>query len=190
MPRYVGIMHINFGSVGWSEIYPLLLTDAPTLVSEWALICAARLPILGTDAHLAGDLLSDTDVKGDSIPSGQVYPQAGTGGSACFPQFDIGLGIKVTDVTFVHRGTRWLRGIPTAQFTAGAYAPLGPFLAALAAYEAALTHASLCIASRIKGALAPPFFNYYRVNQYFPPVDRAKKTGRPFGLSRGRRLIA
>lgn len=190
MPRYMATMFINYANVGWSESYPMLETDAPTAVTEWGHIVTARLPLLGTDAEIVGDRISDTDIKGDSIPSGQVYPKPGTGGSVCFPQFDIGLRIKVTESTFTHRGNRWYRGIPTVDFTGGVFTPTAGFNTALAAFQTALTTNHVCIASRIHGAVAPPFYNYYLIGTFFPPVDDSKKTGRPFGLARGRRLVA
>lgn len=190
MPNYFATAFINFDNVGWAEVYPLKLANTSALITQWNAIITARLPLLGTDAQIVGDRLSDSDVKGDSIPSGIVYPKPGTGGSVCFPQFDIGLRIKVTDATFIHRGNRWYRGIPTADFTGGAFVPTTGFNTALAAFEVALTGSVLCIANKIKGAIAPPFYNFIQVTQFFPPIDGKKNTGRPFGLPRGRRLVA
>jgi hypothetical protein len=140
-----------------------------------------------------GARLSNVDVKGDSIPLPSILiPDAGTFGAlpgdATYDQ-PLALRIAVKAGT-LKRGMRWLRALPKSQISAaGDYSPTAPFTAALNTYLSDLEN--LCsIATKIKGAIAPPFYTFTVITSAIQAGAEPRKIGRPFGQPRGRRQVA
>lgn len=177
---------------GWSETYFMTSASYADAATALASIAAKRIATLSSDCELVGGLISDTDVKGDSYPTGLIFPTVGTW--AVFgtdPTSNIVLAMRVKFFGgTTKRGSRWVHGIPKSQISAGGfYTPTGPFITALSAYLDQV-EGSCSIGTRIKGAVAPPFYALTAYTAYTEEGVEKRNIGRPFGLYRGRRLIA
>lgn len=189
MPRYFGILFGSQGKYGWSEVYPIVATDYNNCATILATIYGVRLPLMATDASLIGARISDTDVKGDSFPSGLTFPAPGTNLATVTYNPQLALRLLFS-AGALHRGSRWLRAIPDTQVSAsGGYVPTAPWVILLGNYILAL-ETSVSIATKIKGAVAPPFYTFTPITGSSLGGFERRSIGRPFGQPRGRRLVA
>lgn len=191
--RAFGTLFINGGNFGWSEVYPMNVADYPTAVTNMTTTLTKRLALLVSDLAVVGMRISDSDVKGDSYPTGLTFPQVGTFAVApADATYNADLAIRAEFVgALTQRSQRWIRGLPKSQVSnVGAYAPTGPFTTALTSYLAQVL--STCAAAhRIPGAVTAPFYTFTNYSGYTLVGNLlSRKLGRPFGLSRGRRLVA
>lgn len=192
MARYVCTLFANFASSGWSEVYPVVAASPSAAATVLDSLVTLRAALSVSDVSFVGARISDTDIKNDSWPTGVSTPFLGT--FAVAPaDLTYNPQIAVRLLSFgggLVRGSRWLRGVPKSQLNAeGGYAPTSPWLTALAAYTAYLI-ANVSIATKIKGAVAPPFYTFTAITAVTSKGSEKRNIGRPFGLSRGRRLIA
>lgn len=192
MPNFFGILFGRQGDDGWSEVYPITASDYAGANLTLGALRLARLAMMCADATLTADRLSDVDIKGDSYATGQEYPQLGTFTATPTPDTYnpvMALRIKLFAGT-LKRGNRWARAIPNNCVSAnGFYLPTSPFLTALSAYTTIL-QSSTSIATRIKAAVAPPFYTFTPITAATPQTLEKRDIGRPFGLPRGRRIVA
>lgn len=191
----VGRLHFNCTQTplaGWSETYFFEEPSYSAAETSLNALNSARLGLLSSDCYLAGSLISDTDVKGDSYPTGLVVPTPGSWAAAATdPTGNLGLAYRVKFYAgSLKRGTRFIHGIPKSQIAAGGFQSFtAPFLTALNNYLL-LVETSSNLGSRIKGAVAPPFYSLSPYSGYQSYGLEKRNIGRPFGLQRGRALIA
>ncbi len=190
--RAVGILFFDWEGTGWSEVYPLQVADYTTALAVLTTTKNLRLAMMAPDINLIGARISDTDVKGDSFPTGFLFPTTGT--------YVPGAGEKTfaTDYALrcglyggpAKRSVRFVRGVSNLNIDGnGHYIPTAAWDATLDAWLNQLI-ASVSIATRIKGAVAPPYYAFTPILSASIQEMENRKVGRPFGLSRGRRLIA
>jgi hypothetical protein len=193
MPRYFGTLFFKVGRGGWSETYAISAADYLSGSTILGTIATARLALLVSDVSLIATRISDTDVKGDSSPTGITVPQVGTYAIApadVTSNFALNLRIQFYGAS-TQRGQRWVRAIPASQVGAGGeYVPAGTWAAKLTTF-ANTVQTSSNAAHKIAGAVAPPFYAFtpysgYTLENFFTQ----RKIGRPFDLLRGRRQIA
>lgn len=187
-----GTLFFDYGRTGWSETYPLDVADYSDALVKLTSLLGHRLALAGPDVNLIGSRISDTDVKGDSFPTGFTIPSPGTwtygAGEGGFNS-NYALRIAIASGT-VHRGSRWIRVIPSKQINdVGGFTPIAGYTTALNAFLADLvSHTSL--AHKIPGAVAPPFYVFNACTSAIVSTMQRRQVGRPFGEPRGRRLIA
>lgn len=190
----IGRLHFNSTLIpiaGWSETYFLEATDYTHAQSLLSPLATQRLGMMSSDCELVGGLISDTDVKGDSFPTGLTFPQVGTWAPAATdPTANITLALNLKFFAGPgKRGTRFLHGLPTTQVAAGGYKSFtAPFVTKLNTFLA-LVQSSTNLGTRIKGAVAPPFYNFSQYTSFQINNLEKRDIGRPFGLLVGRRAI-
>lgn len=187
----MGILFFQAGATGWSEVYPMNVASYAAAATDLAGIATDRLALLVSDASLIGSRISDSDVKGDSYPTG-IVPTVGT--FATTPTDGtyyegIALQNKVFGST-TKRSTRYLHALPKSQINSfGAYLPTAPFTTAYNTWVAKMI-ANVSIATKIKTAIVPPFYTFTPITAITEEGAVKRAIGRPFDLPRGRRLIA
>lgn len=191
--RLFGTLFFTCRRNGWSETYPIDAGDYSTGLTKLEGVRDLRKTLLVNDASIIGARLSDTDTKGDSYPLGWTFPIVGT--YATTPTDETGnmdLAIRVKFFSgAVKRGNRWIHAIPTSQIAAGGgLVPAGTWGAKLDAW-AAYVEANISLASKIGGAVAPPYYTFYAIDDSDIDLTLVSRAiGRPFGLRRGRRAVA
>lgn len=192
MPNFYGILFGRSGDDGWSEVYPIIGDDYAAAALTLGAIRLARLAMMCVDAQYTADRLSNVDIKGDSFSTGQDYPQLGSFTATPAPATYnpvMAVRLKITAGT-MKRGSRWVRAIPNNCISAnGFYLPTAPFVTAIDALITILK-SSTSIATRIKGAVVPPFFTFTPVTDAVVMGLEKRDIGRPFDLPRGRRVVA
>jgi hypothetical protein len=192
MQRYMcDLFWNNTEGYGFSETYPIQASDPATCQTILAPIFAARVATLTPDNYLAGSRISDTDVKGDFWPTQLAKDTPGTFGSSdhTFQIPEAALAWKGQAPPF-KQGTRWLHAIPNSQMVNGVYTPLTAWTTAVTAFLNLLIAGQVCIATRLKTAVVPPFYFYLPIINGTPLRLAKRNVGRPFGLPVGRRLVA
>jgi hypothetical protein len=192
MPNYAVYLFGEVQGNGWSESYPMVASTAAAAAVTLSSILDARKAMMLPDAAFTGGRISDTDIKNDSWPLGITFPVVGTytatGITTTYnPQ------IALREIAYaggLRRGSRWIRALPEDQLNAsGAYTPTGPWATLLFDLNN-LIIANVSIATKLKGAIVPPFYLYSTITAIDTKRAEARAIGRPFGLRRGRRLIA
>lgn len=180
------------GSAGWSETYFINATDYSTAATTLDGLRAARLPTLTPEVSLVGGFISDTAVKGDSFPVSFAVPEPGTYAPTGAPKSynpDVALRVLYVAGT-AKRGSRWVRCIPQDNVDAqGDFAPVAGFTTVLNNYLNQIASV-VSLASKIKGAVTPPFYTLSTYTGFTKIGMESRKIGRPFSGRRGRRLIA
>lgn len=196
MPRYLCDLFFNRADGnGWSETYPLVASDPSVAVSALGLLRVARLATLVSDCWLAGARVSDTDIKGDSYPTGFTFPTPGNFATVpadhTYTPRKVVLRVLFYADDFTRRSNRWVRSIPASAFDAtGKYTAPSPYTGPLGAWLSEI-QSNCSIATKIKGAVSPPFYTFRPIaSGSYTPVQDERNIGRPFGLPVGRRLIA
>lgn len=190
MAQYRGTIVLEGGSNGWTEQYYLVGSSQAAAVDNLLFIAAGRIAILQADCAIQTAFLSDVAVRGDSV----LIPGISGPGTAVDPlgfvDLDIALLVKWQVGVFTRNKT-FLRGLPAAQLVSNQWAFTTPFLVLLGSYiSAVIANAVMPITTR---NLSPP--PNYIISSYAPILAgnaniRAarRKSGRPFGLPRGRRV--
>lgn len=188
-----GTLFFNFSATGGSEVYPMVVADYAAALVKLNQIIVNRLATLVSDVELLYARISDSDVKGDSYPTGISFPQPGTFAVAPADNtYNDALALRVQfNAAVTQRGQRWIRFLPKSQVSnVGVYTPTGPFTAALATHLDYVKN-NCSAAHRIPGAIVPPFYTFTPYTGYTITGDlTGRKIGRPFGERRGRRLVA
>lgn len=188
MPRFFGIVFYQQGRGGWSEVYPI---NAASYSAAFTLLDQAntlRLGLACADVFVAGNRISDTDVLRDSFVGtlttnqGQFSLAPNTSGPA-----------DETYRTLVQagqlkRGTRHLHALPAGLFVNGTFTPSPSWTTQYNGWAANLV-TNISLATKIRGAMAPPFYTFSPITATANRGNGDRKVGRPFGLPRGRRQI-
>lgn len=190
MARFLCKVFWRWADSGWSEVYPISATDYTTCDGTFKAIISDRAAILAPDVTLLAAVISDTDIKGDSFLS-TTTTTVGTWAGADTTSFNPNWALRTLwNAGALKRGSRFIHALPNAQVSAvGAFAPTGPFTTAIAAWETAML-GGVSMATRIKGATTAPFYTFTGLTAVANKNMEERKVGRPFGLPRGRRLIA
>lgn len=179
------------GAAGWSETYFQNVPDYSTAATELTSLSNARLATLCSDCQLIGGTISDTAVKGDSFPSG-LTTKVGTYTATPAPtsyQPDMALR-TLWKAGAVKRGSRWIHCIPTDSVNgSGQFVASVGFLTVLQNYLL-LVETVAQLATKIPGAVAPPFYTLSPYTSFQAVAMDSRKLGRPFSLRRGRLVIA
>jgi hypothetical protein len=190
MAQYKGTIFFTAGTNGWTERYFMNGSSLGTASAALLSVIADRLPILHTACEIVAATISDIAIRGDSVPLIGVS-EAGTAvDTTGYLDVDNAVLVKWTVGVF-SRNKTFLRGIPNAQQSSGVYDPASPFTTNFAAWAGSVL--ANCFFA-IPGALnptPPPKYIY----SYGPASDYTvnhriarRKSGRPFGLPRGRRI--
>lgn len=189
MPLYVGKLFINCKNAGVSETYGISygnILDADAALQQ---VASARQAMLAPDCTIIGTTTSNVDIRGDAI-IGTGYPRVGTYDPESHPKtYDLTITdlYRETDPTFTHRALRHIRLIPDDQFDeTSAFVPLVGWTTPRATFFGFL-QTNTVILSKIKGAVAPPFYTSYVIQTALSERKSHKKVGRPFGQPVGRR---
>jgi hypothetical protein len=195
--RYVGTVFYSGaafapeGAPGWSETFIIQAPDYTTAAADLSAISTQRLATLAPDVSLIGSRLSDTDVKGDSFPTG-IAVGPGTynpGGAMTSYNPDLALRVQFFGGT-LKRSNRFWHAIPKDSVNAsGGYGPVAGFITAMNTLNNQV-QISAGIGTKIKGAVVPPFYAFTAITAFQIKGLEKHAIGSPFGRRRGRRLIA
>lgn len=190
MAQYKGTIVFIEGLHGWTESYYLLASTPSGAAANLTAVAAARLAILESDLILQSASISDVAVRGDSTPVITVPAPGGFESATGYLDLDVSLLMK-WQVGVFNRNKTYLRGIPLTMTLDGLYVPTAPYTTALNAYiNAVMANCVLPVTSRNP---APP--PTYLITSYQPILEGAvnqrlarRKSGRPIGQPRGRRI--
>lgn len=190
MPIYEGVWHMRFQDFGASETVFMIQPTLPDAATKLGEIIGTRLHMLSPDVTVQYAFVSDTAIKGDSQAL-EGYPQVGDYPADDEPTYDptnTNL-FRLTSTDGTKRALRHLRFIPSVCFnSAGVFIGAVTYDTRRATYLSKLADDTV-IASKIPGALTPPFYTTkpigFRTNQ----GGSHHKIGRPFALPVGRRVI-
>lgn len=177
-------------SSGWSESYYLQGPDYASCASQLGAVAEDRLAVLQMDLSLIHAVVSNIYLRGDAFLLGGI---AGPGTWPTSPEYmPLDYAIQFTwQAGPYSRNRTFLRGFPIEMQTDGAFIPTGPYQTALNLYEASVV--SNCLVRQYVINPTPPPNMIYQFNVITagtPNFNLARrKTGRPFGLPRGR-LVA
>ena len=198
MARIFGILFLKGPAIGlleqpgWSEVYGFNVADYTAAVTALGNLANARQATLAPDCSIIGARISDSDVKGDSFPTGITFPSVGTynpGGAMTTYNPQMALRF-LWNAGPTKRGSRFLRCIPKDSVSAsGLFTPVAGFSTVLLTYLG-LVESEVSMATKIPGAVAPPFYTFTAYTGFTEFNMEKRAIGRPFGLSRGRRLVA
>jgi hypothetical protein len=179
------------GAVGWNELYFFDAASYAAADISLGTISGARLATLAADCKLVGVLLSDTAVKGDSYPSAITLGPGSYAPSGPMTSYNPDMAIRVRfDAGTLKRSSRWVRCVPKDSVTAdGEYAATVAYGIAISAYLGSVKNLAQ-MATRIHGAVTPPFYSLSAYTDYDAVALESRKIGRPFSQRRGRRAIA
>lgn len=190
MARYRGTLIFSSGSHGWTESYYLIGSDQTSAVADLVAISIARINILHTNCILTGGYVSDIAVRGDSITAVSVASVGTFVDTTGFLDVDLALLIKWFGGGF-SRNKTFLRGVPNGQQTSGRFTPTGPYTTALTSYQTAVQAHAVVRQLRPGHAIPPIPSDYIFVtitSATLNVIIARRKSGRPLGLPRGRRL--
>lgn len=177
---------------GISEVYPIQATDYAGAIAKLNAIAVARLALLSDDVHLAYAVVSDSAIRGDSVFVGTHVGESGSYVAGSAPHLtyepETCLLFRLTTNDATKRGSRKLKFIPANLFTnAGVYSPYTEWTDALANWQAAVV-AGASVATNLHSTTVP-FYHFEPITQVTFNRQTSFKSGRPFGLIPGRRVI-
>lgn len=175
----------NYG--GWSEVwYPKGSSLAAALASCESCI-NDRIALMPAHVGLERLEVSDLTIRGDVVVSGST-PLNGTwtGTSSMQPPWDA-LLINLRNVDGLHRGRKFMRGLPANAVSDGKFSPVSPWPANFLAFQTTFIANMQLVKKTDPGP--PPVYTPYAITtiNYDRLVHRP--AGRPFGLLVGRRTI-
>ncbi len=185
-----GTLFFSGGSSGWTESYYLIGPDYSTCLTQLAAIAAARKAILQLDCSIVHAFVSNIYVRGDSFPTNSANGVGTWPTSPAFMPLDYAIQMTWTGGVY-SRNKTFLRGFPIEMQTDGAYLPTSPYATAVSNYELEIV-TNCYIRQLVPNPTPPPamIYQFVAVLGGSPRFGLARrKTGRPFGLPRGR-LIA
>jgi hypothetical protein len=190
MAQYKGTLFFQATPNGWTERYFMNASTLSDASAALLSVIVGRLPILHEDCSIVAATLSDIAIRGDSfnvLSVGEVGSAVDTTG---YVDVDNALLIK-WQVGVFQRNKTFLRGIPNGQQRDGVYAPSLPYIALVNTYAGDVLANCVFPAPGPLNPSPPPKYLY----SYVPGLSYSLKTrlarrksGRPFGLPRGRRV--
>lgn len=189
MAQYKGTLFFIGPGQGWTESYGMKDSTPAGAISQLLDVAAARSHILHTNLLIQDGRISDVAIKGDSTPAlGEAI--IGTAvDTAGYLDLDVALMTK-WQVGVFSRNKTFVRGIPVGQTIDGDIFMTGPFATSYANWVDAIIANCLMYAQTSPPVPPPPFPKSWQVilaGAAAPGLHR-RKTGRPFGQPRGRRV--
>ena len=190
MAQYQGI--VVFGAVnnGWTEKYYLLASSPAGAAGNLLAVIADRLAMLHVDCVVQTAFISDVATRGDSIQIVGASEPGTAAGATGFLDLDLALLIK-WQVGVYLRNKTFVRGVPLVQQLNGVWTFVSGYGSLVETWIA--TVLSNCVFPITTRNLTPPP-NYIKASYAAAtdgitnPLVARRKTGRPFGLPRGRRI--
>lgn len=178
------------GRNGWTEKYYPLGTSLSVAATQLLAVLALRQEFLHEDISITAATLSDVAVRGDSTTvtatnhPGAIVDATGYLNLDACALFEWQCGVYRRNKTFC-------RGIPLGMTFEGKFVPTGAVMTAVNAYVAGMVTNCQCYGSFTVNPTPPPAFT-----KSYSPISGGgyalylarRKTGRPTGLPRGRRL--
>lgn len=190
MGQFKGTMFFVGGQGGWTEshfVKGAAIEDATTSLTN---IITARLPILQTFCGIINATISDTTIRGDSTNIITAYEPGTYTDTSGYLDLDLALLIRWQGGSF-NRCKTFLRGMGANNFNSGKYVPFTGTATKVADYVDAVVLNSVLRQLKAVHAVPPVPSDYEYVANLggVPNIPIARrKTGRPTGLPRGRRL--
>jgi hypothetical protein len=190
MAQYKGTIFFQAGSNGWTERYYMNGSSQSAAGAALLSVVVGRLAILHTGCQIVAATISDIAIRGDSIALIGVAEAGTFADTAGYLDVDVALMIK-WEVGVFTRNKTFLRGIPIGQTLDGNYNPTSPFSSLLNTYTVDVFSNCFFAIPGMLNPTPPPKYLY----SYGPASDfvvghrlARRKSGRPFGLPRGRRV--
>jgi hypothetical protein len=187
---YSGLLFFVMGSAGWTEKYYLLGSNLTAAAANLVAVANARFPILHSDGVILTGTISEMSTRGDSTTVFSI-PKVGTAvDTAGWLQTDVAVLVK-WQVGVYNRNKTFVRGIPVGQTGANEYIPTLTFIGLMSTYlSAVVANCQMPITS--VNPTPPPartITSFMSITNGAPAaVLHRRKSGRPFGLPRGRRV--
>jgi hypothetical protein len=190
MAQYKGTIFFQAASSGWTERYFLNGSNQTSASAALLSIIVGRLGILHVGCEIVAATISDISIRGDSLPVVGVAESGIFADATGYLDVDVAVLVKWSVGVFTRNKT-YLRGIPNGQQENGTYMPTTPFITAMTTFAGdVLANAFFAIPGALNPTPPPKY-----VYSYGPAADyiinhrlARRKSGRPFGLPRGRRI--
>jgi len=186
-----GILFYNYSDaqMGFSETYYMEFPTIADCMGNLDVINTSRLTTLCPNVYCAGGVVSDVDIKGDSLlipPTDRVGSFGETGDVSVAD--DIGLLTRV-EASSLFRGMKCWHGVPNSAYNHGLLDLVlaNPYMTAM------LAHFGLLITNtqlRVKAPGEPITYEYLAISAIVVRRAGFRNLGRPFGLLHGHRMIA
>ena len=190
MPQYQGIVVFAGGLNGWTEKYYLLASSASGAAANLLAVIAERLTFLHSLCSVQTAFISDVAIRGDSIQIVGAVEPGGYTDATGFVDLDIALLVRY-QVGVFSRNKTYLRGLPASTLVNGVWVFGSSFTTILGIFFAAVqTNCVMPVTTR--NPTPPPNYipaSYAAIAGFQTnPRPARRKSGRPFGLPRGRRV--
>lgn len=189
MSIYFGKIFMRFGDFGATDVHAISDEALAGALVKLETVMAARIAMLCPDVTVQAAIVSNSEVRGDSLLS-DVTPSVGTydhEGVTTYDPTNTNL-IRFTGTDFIHRSLRHIKFVPSDQFNvAGVFTQAAPWLAPRLTWMNAVV-ANTVVPIRIAGAVVPPFYTSVGIGNFVQEGGHHRKIGRPSGLPAGRRL--
>jgi hypothetical protein len=188
--QYKGTIIFSGGDSGWTETYYLLASTPSGAATNLLAVIADRVAIMHSTLLVISAHISDVTIRGDSIVVLST-PEPGDAVDATgYLTLDSAVVVK-WQVGVFNRNKTFIRGIPNGQQLDGFTNFDLTFSGLLSTYFATVI-ANCVFPVTVRNLTPPPAYN---VVSYSPPTAGApnprigrRKSGRPIGLPRGRRV--
>ncbi len=190
MAQYKGTLFFLAGPNGWTERYFLNAISLGDASSALLSVIVGRLPILHETCAIVAATISDIAIRGDSFSLLSAQENGSFVDATGYLDVDVALLVK-WQVGVFSRNKTFLRGIPLGQTFDGGYSPSFTYIPLMTTYA---TDVLVNCFFPIPGALNPTpppkyLYTYGPASTYSIKTRLARrKSGRPFGLPRGRRV--
>ena len=190
MAQYRGTVFFTWTDFGWTESYYLIGSAPGSAGTNLVNIVNARMALSRSDVIATRAVISDVAIRGDAILQAG-FPIVGTNADLGTTQIpDVCLLVK-WKVGVYNRNKTFLRGYPLLEGPAGAYSPSIGYPAAVTTYFNAVMANAVMKEPTGLNPTPPPKLLYVYATVLGGVIDtlvHRRKTGRPFGLPRGRRV--
>ncbi len=190
MAQYKCTLFFTASTEGWTERYFPNASDLASAITAMNVVIPTRMDLSTTEIELQAAALSDVAIRGDSVPF-LATPLFGTITDATgYVDVDIALLAKWQVGVFTRNKT-FLRGIPNGEQSDGTLQPSLGYLGAINSYQNAVIANCLMPAILSPNPTPPPKYLYIYSAILAGTIKSnlaRRKTGRPFGLPRGRRV--
>jgi hypothetical protein len=173
---------------GWSEVYNLVTTTYPQSLLDMQIIVTARLSMVPNNVHCSYIRVSDLLIRGDStikFPSPAIGSYILTGTNVMLPP-DSALVVRM-EASPLNRSFRYLHGLSSQDVNDTLWTPSAAMITAYGNWVGAASVLSL---HRHKNVGPPISYADTPWTTFIALTVNSRKVGRPFGVPRGRRLIA
>jgi hypothetical protein len=153
-------------------------------------VITARLTILHTSCEVVAAGVSDIAIRGDFTPVIGTAESGTAADTTGYLDVDNALLIKWTVGVF-SRNKTFVRGIPNGQQLDGSYTPTSGYIALINSWAGVvMTNCLFAVPGALNPTPPPKYLYSYSAATDYTANHRIarRKSGRPFGLPRGRRV--